>query len=53
MLSLEQYEWLERKGVKNIDDLIFLNQDRTYVRLKHRKFGYLVERRKETVGWVF
>ena len=52
-MSLEQYEWLERKGVVDIHLYKFLEQNATHVYLKRHDIGLIIYRKKDMVGWIF
>jgi hypothetical protein len=52
-MSLEQYDWLERKGVEDVHMYDFYKQDATHVYLKRRDIGLVIRRRKDMVGWLF
>lgn len=52
-MSLEQYEWCERKGIQDLDNLQYLGQDDKYVYFRRPDIGLKISRKKEMIGWIF
>lgn len=52
-LSIEQYDWLERKGVVDVSKYVFVGQTDKNVYLKRRDIGLKISRKKDVVGWRF
>lgn len=52
MLTMEQYDWLERKGVTKPCDYKYLKQDDRRVYFINPKTKLIVSRNKDIVGQV-
>lgn len=52
-MSMEQYDWLERKGVRDVGNFEYLKQTPTHVFLINRRIGLVIKRKKDIVGWNF
>lgn len=52
-MSMEQYDWLDRKGVPDAYLYDFYKQDDTHVYLKRLDIGLIIKRKKDIVGWIF
>lgn len=52
-MSLEQYEWCERKGIQDLNNLKYFKQDNKYVYFKRPDIGLVIRRKKDMAGWIF
>lgn len=52
-MSLEQYDWLDRKGVVDAYLYNLVKQDDKFVYLRRSDIGLMIKRKKDIVGWVF
>lgn len=52
-LSIEQCDWLDRKGVVDVSKYVFVGQTDKNVYLKRRDIGLKISRKKDIVGWKF
>jgi hypothetical protein len=50
---MEQLDWLDRRGVNNPGEYKLVRQTKTHVYLRHRQYGYVIERKKDMPNWVF
>lgn len=52
-MSMEQYDWLDRKGVADVYLYNLHSQDDKHVYLIRPDIGLIIKRRKDIVGWIF
>lgn len=52
-MSMEQYDWLDRKGVVDVYLYKFVKQDDRFVYLRRPDIGLVIKRKKDIVGMVF
>ena len=51
--TIEQYDWLERKGVADACNYNLIRQTSTQVVLRHKTLGLIISRKKDMVGQRF
>ena len=52
-MSMEQQDWLERKGVVDVYLYKFVKQDDRFVYLRRPDIGLVIKRKKDIVGLAF
>ena len=52
-MSLEQYDWLEGKGVVDVYLYKLVKQDDRFVYLRRPDIGLVIKRKKDILGLVF